>query len=520
MHTTNGRAAWMERSLPALLLVLAALFLFANLDDYLLWQDEANAALLGRNILAYGLPRVFDGSNLLVFIHSDVDESLIWRLWGWLPLYLNALVYQVFGVSTWAARFPYTSMGLAFLAWSFFRVRRERPFWVAALFLLLCAFSVPLLLHFRQCQYYAPSIVFTGLLFFIGQADLTRHRARAAFALTSFLLFHTHILIWMASMAASGARHVVSALKGASRAKDLVWTYLLALLFALPGVFVYRPWEFTRDHQTRIGFDALTYLKKLAFDFANLIEPVYGFHAFAITAVLILLALLALRRSISARACLPFAFCLVYFLFISLFSRNAYFRYFAPLIPIFFYGLALLAESLVARKRALGAAFLAILLVTNVAQIRLSSGGRPYSVFRQYLYELTHENADVNEAIVDHLAEHGRPTDVVFTNYGAFPIIYYTQLRVGGGPTGYLLPSVPQRVPVEVVREPEWIIVRQSFAVHKDELIELRRAGDYERVPLDGVDTIWGNRPSPHFHHFATPSEGPPIELYRRREGS
>ena len=520
MNSTNARAAWMERGLPALLLILAALFLFTNLADYLLWQDEANAALLGRNILTYGVPRVFDGNNLLVFIHSDVDESLIWRLWGWLPLYLNAVTHQIFGISTWGARAPYALMGLGFLVWAFFRVRTERPFWVAALFILLNVFSVPLLLHFRQCQYYGPSIVFTGLLFFIGQSDLARLRTRAAFVLTSFLLFHTHILIWMAAMAGSGARHLVSALKGTCRAKDLALTYLLALLFALPGVFVYRPWEFTRDHQTRLGFKGLAYLKKVVFDFANLVEPIYGFHAFAIMAVLILLTLSVLRKRLSVRTGIPFVFCLVYFLFITLFSRNAYFRYFAPLIPVFFYGLALLAEALASHKRSLGALFLATLLVTNVLQIRFSSTGQPYSVFRQYLYELTHQNSDVNEEIVDHLKQNSRPTDVVFTNYGAFPIIYYTQLRVGGGPTGYLMPSVPQRVPVETVRKPDWVIVRQSFSAYKDILIELSEGSDYERVPLDGVDTIWGNRPSHYFHHFATPSKGPPIEIYRRREGS
>jgi hypothetical protein len=202
------------------------------------------------------------------------------------------------------------------------------------------------------------------------------------------------------------------------------------------------------------------------------------------------------------------------------FSRNAYFRYFTPLIPVFFYGLVLLAEVLVSRKRVLGALFLATLLLTNVLQIRLSRTGEAYSLFGQFLFELTHQNSDVNEEIVDHLRENSRPTDVVFTNYGAFPIIYYTQLRVGGGPTGYLLPSVPQRVPVEAVRKPDWVIVRQSFSAHKDTLMELVKESDYERVPLSGVDTVWGNRPSPYFHHFATPSKGPPIELYRRREGS
>jgi hypothetical protein len=283
---------------------------------------------------------------------------------------------------------------------------------------------------------------------------------------------------------------------------------------------VYRPWEFQRDHQTYLGFDALAYLKKAVFDFANLIDPIYGYYAFAVTAILILLARLAFRRGFSARAGLPLVFCLAYFLFITLFSRNAYFRYFTPLIPIFFYALALIAEALVSRKKILGLLFLATLLLTSGLQIRFSSTGQIYSVFRQYLFELTHENSDVNEEIVEYLKQNSRPTDVVFTNYGAFPIIYYTQLTVGGGPSGYLLPSVPQRVPVRTVRHPDWVIVRQSFSVHKDTLVELLEGNDYERVPLGGVDTIWGNRPSPYFHHFATPSKGPPIELYRRREGS
>ncbi|HEY5656189.1 MAG TPA: hypothetical protein VIY27_00220 [Myxococcota bacterium] len=520
MHPESGRSAWTERGAALLLLLASALLLFANLGDYALWQDEANAALLGKNILAYGVPRVFDGRNLILFIHSDVDASLTWRLWGWFPLYLNALAYAAFGVSTWGARFPYALMGLGFLAWAFARTRREKSFTLAALFIALNAFSVPLLLHFRQCQYYAPAIVFASLLFFLGEKDLGRPRTKAAFVATSFLLFHTQILIWMAALVGSGVRHLLSLRRGAARARALVATYLLALLFALPGVFVYRPWEFTSSHQTQLGFDGLAYLKKAIFDFANFVDPVYGFYAFAATAALLLVATLAFGVRISSATASPFAFCLAYFLFTTLASRNGYFRYFVPLIPVFLYGVALLVEDVFSRRRGLGWAFLALLLLTNVLHLRHSRDGHVYSVFRQYVHELTHSNSDVNEAIVGYLKQHSRPTDVVFTNYGAFPIIYYTQLTVGGGPTGYLLPGVRQRVPVEAVSRPDWILIRQSFDTHKDTLRRLLRKDSYERMTLPGVDTIWGNRPSPFYHHYATPSEGPPIELYRRRKDS
>jgi hypothetical protein len=510
----------MKRSAPLLLLLLGCFFLFKNLDDYLLWQDEANAALLGKNILAYGFPQVFDGRNLLLSIPSDVDESLIYRLWGWLPLYINALSYWIFGISTWGARFPYVLMGLGFFAWTFLRVRTRKPLWVAALFLGLNVFSVPLLLHFRQCQYYAPSIILVSLLYFLGEGDLTRPRRKAAFVLASLLLFHTQLLIWLASMAGSGARHLVSVRQRTSRMKDLVWTYVLALLIALPGLYIYRPWEFGADYETRLGFDGLAYLKKMLIEFANLIDPIYGFYAFAIAAQLVLLAMLVLKLRFAPRVGSSLAFFLVYFMFVSLFSRHAYFRYFAPLIPVFHYGLALITEGLVQRKRILGLLFLASLVLTNVLQIRISQIGKIDGVLGQYLYEVTHENSDVNKVIVGHLEQHSRPEDVVFTNYGVFPIIYYTDLVVGGGPTGYLLPSVPQRVPMDTVQRPDWIVIRRSYPMHKRILLELVDRNDYERVTLGGVDTIWGNRPSPYDHHFDTPTEGPPIEFYRKSEGS
>jgi hypothetical protein len=48
-------------SAAAGLLLLAALLIFANLDDRRLWDDEAETALLAKSTLRFGVPVAWDG---------------------------------------------------------------------------------------------------------------------------------------------------------------------------------------------------------------------------------------------------------------------------------------------------------------------------------------------------------------------------------------------------------------------------------------------------------------------------
>src|SRR5439155_11443398 len=41
--------------------LVSALLIFFSLDNRMLWMDEAETALLGRSILAHGVPTAFDG---------------------------------------------------------------------------------------------------------------------------------------------------------------------------------------------------------------------------------------------------------------------------------------------------------------------------------------------------------------------------------------------------------------------------------------------------------------------------
>lgn len=48
----------------------SAVLLFPNLDNMYLWQDEAEAALIAKNVVTYGLPKAWDGMNMLAVFFS------------------------------------------------------------------------------------------------------------------------------------------------------------------------------------------------------------------------------------------------------------------------------------------------------------------------------------------------------------------------------------------------------------------------------------------------------------------
>jgi hypothetical protein len=47
------------------LLLVGALLIFPNLDDRYLWDDEAETALLAKNVLRFGVPVAWDGVSLI-----------------------------------------------------------------------------------------------------------------------------------------------------------------------------------------------------------------------------------------------------------------------------------------------------------------------------------------------------------------------------------------------------------------------------------------------------------------------
>src|SRR5712691_6910681 len=113
------RASLAEKAILAAILVLVTWVCLWNLGSPRLWQDEAETALLGRNITKFGVPRVWDGENLVAqFYVLDFDRHLLFQK-SWLPPYLVAASFTLFGESTTTARLPFALCGplVVWLAW-------------------------------------------------------------------------------------------------------------------------------------------------------------------------------------------------------------------------------------------------------------------------------------------------------------------------------------------------------------------------------------------------------------------
>lgn len=76
----------------ALLVIIMMVLSLSNLANRYLWYDEAHTALMGRNVLEYGVPKVWNGEYLITTSNgNDFNDSLIIVKDGWVQYYLAAL---------------------------------------------------------------------------------------------------------------------------------------------------------------------------------------------------------------------------------------------------------------------------------------------------------------------------------------------------------------------------------------------------------------------------------------------
>ena len=165
---------------------LFSLLVLPNLGTKPLWQDEAETALVARQMVKTNtwLPYAFDDQGpISQDWNYQFKVSPLWRWHPWLQFYVTALSFKLLGVSAFAARLPFALIGTA-AYWYFLNFltkhspslrgakrRGNLAFFLTAAILFLL--STPLLLHLRQSRYYSLSLFFT-LLTIDGYLDMQR----------------------------------------------------------------------------------------------------------------------------------------------------------------------------------------------------------------------------------------------------------------------------------------------------------------------------------------------------------
>lgn len=192
-----------------LLIVVPPLLLFPRLGQTYLWQDEAETALLGQAVLEHGYPLAVGGKHLISDQpgQADVNAAGIWIWTPWLQDYVAAVSFALFGLTTWAARFPFALLGwvvplITYAALN--NVTKNRT--VSRYTAILVVASIPFLLHARQCRYYMLLALFT-MLHAWGYVRLTRQARGGAwlFITGGIGLYHSFFPQLLASTIAMAA---------------------------------------------------------------------------------------------------------------------------------------------------------------------------------------------------------------------------------------------------------------------------------------------------------------------------
>lgn len=160
--------------IPAIIL-LTLLILGAR--AHALWGDEAETGIFGRNILSYGIPKGWDGVNLMGFDDGvTINSNLIENSNPWPQYYLTALSFKLLGISSFTARIPFVLFGVGSLIALWYLIRgltEDRNF--ATLTAVKVSLNVALILYLYQARYFS-LVFFFGLLFLWGALSLPAKR--------------------------------------------------------------------------------------------------------------------------------------------------------------------------------------------------------------------------------------------------------------------------------------------------------------------------------------------------------
>jgi len=513
------------------IILIAASLIFFRLDRRLLWIDEAETALLARNILVYGVPKAYDGKTLISQeVGREYGPNYLWHWTPWLEKYVAAMSFGLLGESTFSARLPFAIVGLLSvismypLAMILFRDR-----WVAILSMAFLTLTVPFLLHVRQCRYYSLVIVATiwAVYFFVGLTKETRG-AVTGFAAAMTVLFHSNILAFFGTGIA---------LVPCLFVLDFTRTALRRLVLAGAIVLVVNgPWAYFF-----LAGKSETPIQSFSENLMFYLE-VTNRYTLPFAAVLIFLGLRwylgpkRLRIHPEAWRCFSglIAFVALYLVIVSP-APWSFYRYTVGLLPISSVLLAFMSWNILKWNRSVGAAFTVSLLLTGLFHqlsasaftppkftVQTHGGSFPicdrFLPIGNYLYELAQPLDGPMESLVKYLSRNGQRGDRVFISYGDLVLKFYTDYEVRGGQTGQSLQGWA---------EPEWIIVRGFFRFYDRPALRpdaenmrgwLRSitASDYIEIRPPWTDVPWDNIPEPQFHWFRPPEDGPKMKIYRR----
>ncbi len=488
-----------------ILLAIAGVLLLANLQNGYLWQDEAETALLARNTLRFGYPRAVDGRNVIEIPSHGYGPGESWIYSPWLPFYLLAGVFALLGESTWSARVAFALFGWVsiYLTWRVVsQLTTDRR--IQRLSVALLTFSVPFLLHMRQCRYYAMTTAWVvGIAWaYLVHLDRPSRRHLIALGVLLVLLFHTNFGTFLPILGTLILHQGIWGQRSMRRPFTIMCGWVAGLV--LPWVlFFYRP-AFVGAFSLHRVVQQLTYYVRITNKY---FIPLAFFMGMALLWWLTHRAqrppgYAAIPQSSKGWFLVMLVAVNVTFLLI---PDQRHMRYLIPMVPFLLIGEAFWLTGWWHRNVILR--WVAVLTALCPTFLHVST--QPI-LLTEFAYELTHRYVGPMEGVVGYLREHGRPHQTVKIPYDERSLMWYLDMTIEP-PSQFLQDTDPDWIVLRRQQEP---LLKAFVASPSFRRIETR----YERIVLDVPDAYWQNREDPGEHHFRTMHEASRLVIYRKRE--
>ena len=240
--------------------VFSLLVLF-NINNPVMNADESVTAMLGKNILQYGVPKAWDGKNLVLagVNGNEFNESLVYIRDNWLAYYIAALGQLLGGIIGLDVFGKVLCMRILFAIinilgiFCFHSLVKDITLNKQIRLIALCLYatSIPAILHFRSIYYVSLIPTLVNSTFFFYRKVISKHSWKycCLFILSSILLFHSLFVHFFIIIISILVIYVFFDIKN-SNIKFFVVSFLNILLFTLPWWIYQR--SFLNEIETNI----------------------------------------------------------------------------------------------------------------------------------------------------------------------------------------------------------------------------------------------------------------------------
>ena len=499
----------MKKIVIIFILVIAAILSLKNLGNIYLWEDEAETAVIAKNVLIYGYPSPWDMKNLVTQQNGQdiaiVGNHYLWRWHPWLQYYVLAPFLKIFGRNAFAARLPFVLFGLGTIYLIYLIARRlfnER----AAIFAILFAtLSWPYLVYIRQARYYALVLFFTSLVIYFYLDFLEKRKnSWVWFSLAAILLFHSNFVAFLGTILGLLLHFLIFNSRNIKEYLTKIALVLLVVsLFTLPWFFVVDYFSIKQQGVTFYSFlrSGKFYLKNIN-DYIFPLVVFIGFFFF-------IKSIYQHRKEISLLVVTASTIVITAAITIS----YPYTRYVVGVFPLLFILAGVLFDWLM-KKDKLFVMFIPVIILSNFfnqlpnfllnpryyQKITLDLG------LFSYLYEINHNYDGPVEAIVNYINKHKNENTTVLTNYAWEPIIFHSDAKV----INRIYDKNSKLYKLTEDQNPQFIIPRQCWG-------QMQIPENYRKIELPQKDICWENREEPSEHLFMTTVSGPNVVLFEKK---